>query len=192
MENHVVFLELPKTRVYLRPVEKTDLPFFIRSLNNENIAKFLQSHRMMMEIEEEEWFQNLPKKKDENRVCSIALRATHEVIGTIGLHGINWINRTAVSGIFLAEEFWGKGLGREVDMLWLKYAFFTLNLRQVYASVYDFNSRSQGNLMKSGYKEVARYPEYVFKNGKYCDVLHFLITREIWEPLWQEFEKKYV
>lgn len=189
MSEHVVFLELPKTRIYLRPWEKDDLPFFRRSLNNEKIASFLHTHNPIMEAEEEETFNNASKKEDSKR-CSIVLKEGDRLAGSVGLHNINWINRTAFSGIFLAEEFWGQSLGREVDMLWLKYAFLTLNLRQVYANVYDFNGRSQGNLMKSGYKEVARYPQYVFKNGKYCDVLHFLITREIWEPLWQEFERK--
>jgi RimJ/RimL family protein N-acetyltransferase len=188
-ENHIVFLDLPKTRVYLRPQEKKDLDFFRKSLNNERVANLLTEHQPMMEADEEEWFQNLSKNKTTTKSCAIVLKENHELIGSIGLHNINWVSRTAFCGIFIGENFWGQKLGREADMLWLKYAFLTLNLRQVYASVYSFNKRSSANLSKSGYQEVARFPEYIFRSGQYHDVVHFLNTRETWEPLWQEFEK---
>lgn len=191
MTDHVVFLDMPKTRVYLRPVEKSDLSFFVRSLNNENIARFLQGHHMVMEMEEEDWFQNLPKKKESNRVCSIILKETHEVIGVIGLHGIDWINRTATTGTFIGKEEWlGKGLGTEAKMLWLKYAFLTLNLRQIYSRVYSFNGRSIRYSLKCGYSEIGRHPDAVFRDGKYHDIVHLLVTRENWEPLWHQFEEK--
>mgnify|MGYP001562059404 CR=1 FL=1 len=193
MSDHVIFLDMPKTRVHLRPPEKSDLPFFVRVLNNENIAVFLQGHHMVMEMEEEEWFQNLPKRKDKNRVCSIVLKETHEVIGVIGLHDIDWINRTATTGTFIGkEELLGKGLGTEAKMLWLKHAFQTLNLRQIYSRAYAFNGRSISYSLKCGYKEIARYPDAVFRNGKYHDMIHLLVTREMWEPLWQKFEEKHV
>jgi RimJ/RimL family protein N-acetyltransferase len=190
MSNNVVFLELPKTRVYLRPQEKRDLDFFRKSLNNERVANFLTEHHPLMEAQEEEYFNNLSKNRDSSKGCSIVLKENDQLIGSIGLHNINWIGRTAFCGIFIGEDFWGQKLGREADMLWLKYAFLTLNLRQVYASVYSFNERSMKNLTKSGYMEIARFPEYIFRNGKYHDAVHFLVTKETWEPLWQEFEKK--
>lgn len=183
---------MPKTRIYLRPPEKSDLPFFVRSLNNENIAVFLQGHHMVMEMEEEEWFQNLPKRKDRNRVCSIVLKETHEVIGVIGLHEIDWINRTAITGTFIGkEELLGKGLGTEAKMLWLKHAFLTLNLRQIYSRAYAFNGRSISYSLKCGYKEIARYPDATFRNGEYHDMVHLMVTREMWEPLWQKFVEKH-
>jgi len=191
MEKHVVFLDLPKTRVYLRPVEKGDLPFFVQALNNENIAKFLQGHHMVMEMEEEDWFENIPKKKESNRVCSIVLKETHEVIGIIGLHNIDWISQTAVTGAFIGREnLWGIGLGKEAKMLCLKYAFLTLNLRQIYSRAYAFNMRSIRYSLKCGYKQIAVYPQFIFRDGEYHDLVHLMVTREDWKPLWQEFKAK--
>lgn len=191
MSDHVVFLDMPKTRVYLRPPEKSDLLFFRQALNNESIARFLQGHHMIMEMEEEDWFNSLPKKKDINRVCSIVLKETHEVIGTIGLHQIDWIDRTALTGTFIGkEELLGKGLGTEAKMLWLKYAFLTLNLRQIYSGAHAFNGRSIKYSQKCGYKEIARFPNRTFRDGKYHDRVFLMVTREDWEPLWIEFEEK--
>jgi RimJ/RimL family protein N-acetyltransferase len=192
MENRIVFLDLPKTRVYLRPVEKDDLPFFRQALNNENIAKLLNRHNPITEMEQEDWFENLPKKKEANRQCAIVLKEGDALIGSIGLHNINWIDRTAETGAFIGrEDLHGKGLGTEAKMLWLKYAFLTLNLRQISSRAYAFNGRSIGYSLKCGYKEVGRYPKYVFRYGEYHDLVHLMVTREDWEPLWQEFEKKF-
>lgn len=193
MGDHIVFLDLPKTRVYLRPQEKSDLPFFRKSLNDERIGSFLMRHEPLMEAEEEKWFEELPKNKNSNRACSIVLKDNHRVIGSIGLHNISWIDRTATTGTFIGDpELHGQGLGTEAKMLWLKHCFRTLNMRQIYSAAYAYNEKSIGYSLKCGYREVARFPEFVFRNGAYHDVVHLMVTREMWEPLWKEFEKKHV
>lgn len=192
MSDHVVFLDMPKTRVYLRPPEKGDLPFFRQVMNNEHVARFLAGHRPMMEQEEEEWFHNLPKRKDSNQVCSIVLKEGHEIIGTIGLHQIDPISKTAETGACIGrEELWGKGLGTEAKMLLLKHAFLTLNLRRILSRTYAFNGRSVGYSKKCGYREIGRIPEFIFRDGEYHDVILLLVTRESWKLLWKEFEEKY-
>lgn len=191
MGKRIVFLDMPNTRVYLSPVEKSDLPFLRQALNNKNITKFLRRHDPVMDIEEEQWFESLPKKKETDKVCSIILKKTHEVIGTIGLHNINSIDRTASTGTFIGrEDLLGKGLGTEAKMLWLKYAFLTLNLRMIISRAYAFNGRSIRYSEKCGYKQIAVYPEFIFRDGKYHDLIHLMVTREMWEPKWREFEEK--
>jgi RimJ/RimL family protein N-acetyltransferase len=82
------------------------------------------------------------------------------------------------------------GLGTEAKMLWLKYAFFNLNLRQVYSSAIAFNTRSQKYSKKCGYKEIGRIPNHQYIDGLYHDIVTLMVTREDWEPLWREFEIK--
>jgi ribosomal-protein-alanine N-acetyltransferase len=191
MENHVVFLDLPKTRVYLRPVEKGDLPFFVRAINDEAVNKFLLTQGLITEREEEEWYESIGKRKDHDRVCSIVLKETHEVIGIIGLHKIDWINGTATTGTFIGQkDLWAKGLGTEAKMLLLKYAFFRLNLRQIYSYAYDFNKASLKYSLKCGYVKIGMYPKDTFRDGEYHDVVALMVTRENWENLWLKFEKK--
>jgi ribosomal-protein-alanine N-acetyltransferase len=191
MENHVVFLDLPKTRVYLRPVEKGDLSFFVRAINDEAIRRFLVTPGPMTELEEEHWYESIEKRKDNNRVSSIVLKETHEVIGIIGVHGIDWISRTATTGTFIGrKDLWGKGLGTEAKMLWLKYIFFTLNLRQIYSYAYDFNKRSIGYSLKCGYRKIGTYPNDTFREGKYHDVISLMVTCADWKSLWVKFQKQ--
>ena len=43
---------------------------------------------------------------------------------------------------------------------------------------------------KCGYREIARYPEFIFRDGEYHDMVHFVVTLKEWLPLWKEFEIK--
>lgn len=191
MTDKVVFLDLPKTRVYLRPVEKSDLPFFQVLINNEKVSRFLRPRSPMSSVDQEDWFNNISKDKEHKQVCTIVLKDNDRPIGNIAIFKIDNRNRTAETGTVIGvPELWGKGLGTEAKMLWLKYAFHSLNLRQVYSRVYAFNGRSLRYSDKCGYKEIGRFPNHIYLEGTYHDVVHLMVTREDWEPLWQEFRTK--
>lgn len=190
-KNRIVFLDLPKTRVYLRPHQKEDAFFFCQSINNEGIAMYLNHHNPLSLRVEEQWLEDEPKKVANDRYCSIVLKKTDEVIGTIGIHDINWINGTGTTGTFIGrEDLLGKGLGTEAKMLWLKYCFLNLNLRQIYSRVIEFNGRSLRYAEKCGYREVGRLPADQYRNGTYHDLIYLMVTKEDWLPLWEEFSKK--
>jgi RimJ/RimL family protein N-acetyltransferase len=187
----VVFLDMPKTRVYLRPPERSDLDFFRQSLNKEAIARNLQHHHPLLEKDELDWFEGLSRRKETDKLCSIVLKETDEVIGSIGLHNIDWISRTASTGTFIGrEDLQGIGLGTEAKMLWLKYAFLGLNLRQIYSRVYIFNGRSASYAKRCGYTETGRYNDHIFRDGSYHDLIHFVVTKENWMPLWEKFKQE--
>lgn len=191
MADKVVFLDLPKTRVYLRPVEKSDLPFFQIAINNEKISRFIQQRSPMSMVDEEDWFSRISKSKDHRQTCAIVLKDGDQLIGNIGIFNIDHRNRTAETGTVIGvPEMWGKGLGTEAKMLWLKHAFHSLNLRQVYSRVYAFNGRSIRYSEKCGYKVIGRFPNHIYLEGTYHDVVHLMVTREDWEPLWQDFRLK--
>jgi RimJ/RimL family protein N-acetyltransferase len=190
-ETRPVFMSRPGTRVYLSPVEKGDLPFFAKVMNNEEISLFLQGHHPTTIEDEEEWFKKVSKRQENDRIFVIVLKETNEAIGVLGLHSINWIDRTAGTGAFIGrEDLLGKGLGTEAKMLVLKYAFHELNLKMIVSRAYAFNGRSIRYSEKCGYKQIAVYPDWIFRDGKYHDLIHLMVTREMWEPLWKEFEER--
>lgn len=184
-------MDRPGTRVFLSPVEKGDLPCYQKAMNDEIIANLLQGHDPTTLEDEQAWYERVSKKQERDRVCTIVLKGTQEPIGVIGLHNINWVDRTASTGAFIGrEDLLGKGLGTEAKMLMLKYAFLERNLRMIISRVYAFNGRSIRYSEKCGYKQIAVYPDFVFREGKYHDLVHLMVTREMWEPLWIEFEKE--
>ncbi len=183
----VVFL-LGK-RVVLRPLMKEDIPLLIRWINDPEISKFLNVCMPMMEADEEEWFGNLHKEKPNNIVLAIVVEG--KTIGTMGLHGISWKDRTATTGALIGEkEYWNKGYGSEAKMLLLNYAFNTLNLRKISSSVIAFNKRSYNYSLKCGYKKEGRLKKHHFSHGKYWDEILLAVFVEDWLPLWKQFAKK--
>lgn len=183
----IVFLR--SRRVVLRPVLKEDLPLFIRWINDPDVSQFLNVFFPMMEADEQEWFDSLPKRKSTDIVFVIVVDG--KAIGTMGIHNINWKNRTAITGAFIGEkDYWGKGLGSEAKMILLDYAFNTLNLRKICSTVIAFNERSYRYSLKCGYKEEGRLKEHHFKHGTYWDEILLAVFRDDWLPLWEAFAKE--
>lgn len=56
----------------------------------------------------------------------------------------------------MSKEYWRKGYATEAVRLVLEYCFKWLNLRKVYARVYEYNIASQRVLEKDGFKLVGR------------------------------------
>lgn len=189
--DQVIFLDLPKTRVCLRPVDKKDVPFLKWAMNNEAITKYMQIRSPFTMEDEEEWYSRVSKKSESQVVLVIALKPSHKPIGTISINSIQPSNRTGVTGTVIGyEELLGKGLGTEAKMLLLHHAFNTLNLRQIYSSVFSFNARSLAYAKKCGYEKYAVTPEHLYRDGEYHDIHHFRVTRDMWLPKWEKFKEE--
>jgi len=163
----VVFL---KGRKYiLRPFNKeTDLVKCHRWINDPEIYQYLlYSHPMTLQGEAE-WFEKLYKNK--NNVPLAIETIEGEFIGTMGLHDIKSVDRTAVTGALIGEkEFWGRGFGTDAKMTLLDYAFNTLNLRKVCSRVIAFNKRSVAYSLRCGYEIEGKLKRHIFKRGRYYD-----------------------
>ena len=95
------------------------------------------------------------------------------LIGSISLHDIDHINRHAFIGIFIGEEeHRNKGYGTESMRLILDYGFKTLNLHNIMLSVHADNDAGITSYKKVGFREAGRRREWVFKDGRYIDVIY--------------------
>jgi RimJ/RimL family protein N-acetyltransferase len=187
-DRRIVFLQGKK--LYLRPPTKEDIPFFVRWMNDQEITQFLAVYLPITGAGEVEWLDRLQKNNDKDIVLVIVDAKTDKPIGTMGLHRINWKDRTATTGALIGEKsYWGKGYGSEAKMLLLHYAFHSLNLRKICSLVLSFNGRSKAYSEKCGYKVEGVLKEHIFKNGEYWDEIHMAVFKEDWEPLWKEFQK---
>lgn len=102
------------------------------------------------------------------------------LIGQISLHNIDHLNRNAFLGVLIGEtERHGKGYGAEAVRLLLDYGFNTLNLHNIMLSVHEDNHAGIACYKKVGFKESGRRREWVFKNGRYYDVIYMdMLARE--------------
>jgi len=129
--------------------------------NDRNVRFFLTSPEEVFFFEDEmEWYEGIRKTKERNKVFSIVENSTSSLVGFIGLHRIDHRDGNAELGYFIGKEHWGHGYGSEAVELALEYAFQWLNLRKVYARVYEPNTASIRVLEKNGFELVGRLKEH--------------------------------
>ena len=163
-----------KTR--LRAIEREDIPMFVRWLNDPEVRHYLELYSPMSRAEEEEWFEAQFKNDSSSIFCIETEDGV--TIGNIGLHDLDWKNRSAMLGIVIAEkEYWGRGYGSDAVTALLRFAFGELNLHRIYLSVFDFNERAIRCYEKCGLRHEGRARESLFRDAGYHDALHMAILR---------------
>lgn len=179
------------SRVYLRAVEEGDLPRLTAWMNDSEVTQYLTVSTPLSTADERRWYERLSEKPNDV-IFAIVLKDSDELIGTMGLHKIDWINGTATTGSVIGrKDLWGNGYGTEAKMLVLDYAFNTLNLRKICSEVYDFNTRSAAALAKCGYKQDGGPRKaHVYRNGRYADLHVFAVFKEDFIPIWESFSEK--
>jgi RimJ/RimL family protein N-acetyltransferase len=110
------------------------------------------------------------------------VKETDTLIGSTGLHEIDYKNRHAVFGIVIGEkEAWGKGYGTEVTALITGYAFETLNLNRVGLEVYEDNERGIKAYERVGFTREGVLRQAMYREGRYWNKIVMSILREEWE-----------
>lgn len=126
------------------------------------------------------YFERIRSSK-EDIVFAIVDEASDRHVGNVGLHAIDWIHRSAVLGIVIGErEFLGRGWGRQAWAAITRYAFETINLNKVCASVFEGNERSLKCALAAGYEIEGTQKKQIYKNGDYRDLVWLGITRDQW------------
>ena len=187
VKSGIVFLK--GHRVILRPIMESDLPTIVRWINDPRVRQYIKTIFPVTEAGEREWLASLAKKSDKDVV--VAIEVDGKAIGNMGIHRINWKDRTATTGAIIGEvEYWGKGYGTDAKMVLLDYAFNTLNLRKLMSHVYAFNERSLAYSLRCGYKVEARLRKQRFVNGRYYDEIILGLFKKDWLKAKKAYDAK--
>lgn len=174
-------------KTLLRPLELRDVPALYRGINDPENWQYLNSILPKGIGFEEEWVKSKQKPDSANIVVAVCTHDGH-IIGTMGLHQIDYINRTAVTGaVIFAAEHHNRGYGTDAKVTLLNFAFNTLGLHLVQSEVIAFNGRSAAYSRKCGYIEEARLRQRFFCGGVWHDKIILSVTREDWLPVWEKY-----
>lgn len=172
-------------RVYLRPFHKeSDLVFFQRWINDPDVRQNLKTRSPITMVGEEKYLDHAGENGDV--VLTICL-SDGTPIGSTALHRINWIDRVATTGTWIAKPYWKKGYGTEAKLLLLYHAFETLNLRKICSSAYANNKGSIKHNKNAGYRIEGRRQRQLFRRGRYHDEVLLSCFREWWWAKWQKY-----
>lgn len=131
----------------------------------------------------QKWIEKeLIKERPDTYFFSIRTLKENQLLGDIGLDGIQWTHGDAFLGIALGNrEDWGKGYGSDAMDLVLRYAFRELNLYRVSLNVFEYNPRAIHVYEKLGFVNEGRMRQFLNREGKRWDFLYMGITRQEWE-----------
>ncbi|WP_324735806.1 GNAT family protein [Thermococcus sp. SY098] len=170
-------------RVSLSVLLREDIPKVWLWYNDRDVRRYLSSPDAVFYFEDEvEWYERIRREKERHRVFAVIENRSDSLVGLIGVHKINHKNGHAEIGYFLSKQYWGKGYATEAVELVLEYCFKWLNLRKVYARVYEYNVASQRVLEKNGFKLVGRLKKHVhIPEEGFADVLFYELFKDEWE-----------
>jgi UDP-4-amino-4,6-dideoxy-N-acetyl-beta-L-altrosamine N-acetyltransferase len=99
------------------------------------------------------------------------------VIGVISLKEIDWENKSAFLGIYVNPEITSPGVGQVLMRCLKDLSFSVVNLDYLRLEVIVGNTRAIDFYKRSGFKEISRIVNHVFRNGKSYDAIIMEINR---------------
>jgi len=164
--------------VIMRPFAKSDAESFIAWLADPEVTRFmLRIFPPSIEFEYD-WIERMGTS---NADIMWALEHEGRLVGTSGLHGIDWLNLHATTGTFIGDRSaWGKGIARESMQLRARFCFTQLPLRKLQSAYLDGNVASARAQSATGYREIGRRRGSYLRDGKWLDEVLTELYREDW------------
>lgn len=101
------------------------------------------------------------------------------IIGVVGVHSIDWVNRNTSIGYWLTAEARGKGVMTTAVRALIDHAFSEWNLHRIEIHCAPENDRSRAIPERLGFREEATLRETELVGGRYLDsVVYGLLAGE--------------
>lgn len=166
------------TRVTLAPPRPDYCDDYLRWFSDPTVTRYLELRNPPSREQEDEFLRRMAAA-DADVFWAMLVGERH--IGSIGIHGIDWRNRSAKTGIVIGEQdCWGHGYATEAMRLRTGYAFDELGLETLTTQVYAPNDASQRALQRAGYREVGWLRRHVYLEGAFRDVWLGEVLRAEW------------
>jgi RimJ/RimL family protein N-acetyltransferase len=178
-----------RMKIHLRAFEKEDIDSIIKWVNDEAVTQYLSDILIypISRADEVKWLESVSITNHREKVFAIET-LNKELIGSVGLHNINWVERKAELGIMIGErEFWGKGYGSEAVREVLRITFEKMNLNRVYLRVFENNPRAIRVYEKCGFQIEGSLRQDHYYGRRYYDTLIMAMLKE---EYFEKFKKQ--
>jgi RimJ/RimL family protein N-acetyltransferase len=170
--------------VTLRAIEESDLETIHRWGNDPELWSLLGGwHFPTSMAQTRTWFAGVAGDPLNQRFAVEAPGAG--LVGTANLVDIDWKNNHAFHGMMLGDNAQrGRGLGVDVIMAVMRYAFDELHLQRLDGSMIAYNEASLAVYCgKCGWKEEGRQRDWYWRSGHYWDRIMVGVTRDDYKTL---------
>jgi RimJ/RimL family protein N-acetyltransferase len=178
-------------RIRLRRNERTDIPEFVKWLNDPEVRRYLSFIMPISMANEEQWFENMLKLPAAEQPFAIEIRKTYlekeaeawQMIGNCSFMDVDHTARSAEVGLFIGDKScWNQGYGTEVMRLLLHFGFGTLNLNRIFLRVDEDNKGGIRAYEKAGFVHEGLLRQAIYREQQYHDMLIMSVLRAEWNP----------
>jgi len=141
--------------------------------NHDEIRKWMYSDSIISLLDHINFINSL---KVNNKNYYWLVKMGEEYIGVISLNRIDFQNRNAYLGIYANPFSVLKGKGELLIKCIKILAFDYANLHTLKIEVMNINEKATNFYKKAGFREEGRLKEFVFRNGKWQDMIIMGIT----------------
>ena len=167
--------QIKTERLLLRPFELSDAPKVREMAGEKAIADTTLNIPYPYEKGmAEEWISTHQPKFETGELANFAvvLKATHELVGAIGLT-INKKFKRAELGYWIGRQYWNNGYCTEAGHAIIKYGFDNLDLHKIIATYLTRNPASGKVMEKLGMTKEGIFKEHVIKWEKFEDLISY-------------------
>jgi len=166
--------ELSGPRLLLTPLDETGLPDFFEYSQLDEFYRYLEFPPQKQIEESAAYLKKLMRRSnaDNAHYWFIREKDTQKVIGTIGVHSIDFRKGDAEIGYGISPKYWGKGYFKEVVRIVLDFLFLQKEFHRVVATTCQDNKPSIMGLKRLGFRIEGRLREYYLSyDGKRHDAV---------------------
>lgn len=167
-------------RIYLRPLEESDLnEEYLGWLNDYRVSQYLEAGRFPVTMARTREYLQRFASGQTDIILALVDKQSDLHIGNVTLNRIDWINRTADTGLIIGRaEYRGKGYAFEAWALVLDYAFRRLGLHKIIAGSIAENAASVEVLKRLGFQVEGTFRSEILVDGEYRDVVRLGLLRK--------------
>lgn len=169
-------------KIRLRAATESDAVLFKNSdgdFDTETARRYDFIHFPLSDAQIAKKLSSLEKEKPSNDDYLFVIETLdHHAAGLITTFDCDTRNGTFKYGIFMLDDFKGKGMAAEAVKIMLNYYFNELRYNKVNVYIYDYNSASLGFHKKLGFIYEGRLRQMAFSNGSYHDAVFYGMLRD--------------
>ncbi len=170
-------------KVRLRAYTKDDLLLAREYINDEKISQLLNTRIPFpfRSEDEDKWYESIDPNSNNKYPFAIELKDKKLYIGGCGINDIDTKNRIALIGIFIGNEYSGKGYGTDAIRILVDFCFNEVNVNKVKLDVFSFNKAAIHCYEKVGFKKEGTLREEIYRNCRYHDKIIMGLLYSEWK-----------
>ena len=175
-------ITLKGKNIFLRALEPNDLEFIYAIENDESVWEISHTQTPYSRFLVRQYLENANQDIYEAKQLRLAICENDDenAIGLIDLFDFDPKNNRAGIGILIKNtDNRNQGIGTEALGLLINYAFYNLNLNQLYANIDTQNIGSLKLFTNFGFQKIGVKKQWNFVNGVYKDEALFQLIHQI-------------